>query len=71
MNHQNKDDRVIRLEERLSYQQRQLEELNQVIVQQQSEILQLRCDVSVLNNTVRGLLEDRGENLPHERPPHY
>jgi SlyX protein len=64
-------ERLIALEEKLSYQQRQFEELNQVIVEQHAQILQLRREIDVLSDTVRGVLETGGENLPHEKPPHY
>jgi SlyX protein len=71
MSNLDSDQRLIALEEKLSYQQRQLEELNQVIVEQQREINLLRREVNALSNTVKGLMENGGENLPHEKPPHY
>jgi SlyX protein len=71
MSNLDSEKRILALEEKLSYQQRQFEELNQVIVEQQAEILQLRREIDVLSDTVRGVLETGGENLPHEKPPHY
>jgi SlyX protein len=65
------DQRLLALEEKLSFQQRQFEELNQVIVEQQTEIHQLRREVTVLSDAVKGLMVNGGENLPHEKPPHY
>lgn len=71
MSKQDSEQRLIALEEQLSFQQRQLEELNQVIVEQHSQMQQLRREFSALTDTVKGLLENGGENLPHEKPPHY
>jgi uncharacterized coiled-coil protein SlyX len=71
MSNLDSDQRLIALEEKLSYQQRQLEELNQVIVEQHAQVLQLSREVRVLTDTVKGILENGGENYPHEKPPHY
>jgi SlyX protein len=71
MSNQESNQRLVALEEKLSYQQRQFEELNQVIVEQQTEIQQLRLEVNALSSAVKGLMQNAGENLPHEKPPHY
>jgi SlyX protein len=65
------DDRYIALEERLAFQQRMLEELNTVVVSQQGELDRLRREVSRLGEASRVLMERTGDNLPHEKPPHY
>jgi uncharacterized coiled-coil protein SlyX len=62
---------IVALEEQLTFQQRQLDDLNAVIVNQQAEIKQLRREMSRLIETIGGVLERGSEDLPHERPPHY
>jgi uncharacterized coiled-coil protein SlyX len=65
------DDRFIALEERLAFQQRMLEEINSVVVSQQAELDRIRREVSQLTETSHQLMERAGDNLPHEKPPHY
>ena len=65
------EDRFIALEEKLAFQQRTLDELNSVVVTQQTELDRLRREVSQLTETSRILVERTGDNLPHEKPPHY
>jgi SlyX protein len=65
------DERFIALEERLAFQQRMLDELNTVVVSQQGDLDRLRREVSRLTATSQLLMERSGENLPHEKPPHY
>lgn len=59
------------LEEKLTYQQRQLEELNAVVIAQQEQLDQLRREVARLGGVVQDVLATGTENLPHEKPPHY
>lgn len=65
------DPTVLVLQEALSFQQRQLDQFNAVVLQQQAEINRLRREVNTLTGLVRGALERGGEDLPHEKPPHY
>jgi uncharacterized coiled-coil protein SlyX len=65
------DAAVLALQEALSFQQRQLDQFNAVLLEQQAEINQLRREVNTLTELVRGALERGGEDLPHEKPPHY
>ncbi len=59
--------RIVDLEERYVHQERLLEELNAVVVQQSKEIERLRLDLRRLGD--RAL---RGEDeVPNEPPPHY
>ena len=63
---------VVELEEKLSFQQRALEELNQVVLAQQVELDRLRNEMASYRKLIEGLQGDRlGEDLPHEKPPHY
>jgi SlyX protein len=69
--HNSPDDRLITLEEKLAFQQHLLDEINAVVVGQQAEIDRLRRDVSQLTEASRVLFDRSGDNLPHEKPPHY
>ena len=62
---------IVALEEKLTFQQRQLDQLNAVIVKQQEEIERLHREVIRLTQVMRGAFEHGGEDLPHEKPPHY
>ncbi|MCH2595327.1 MAG: SlyX family protein [Pirellulales bacterium] len=63
---------VTELEEKLSFQQRTLEELNEVVLAQQTEIERLGRELSNYRKLTEELLErNPGEDLPHEKPPHY
>ena len=58
-------------EEQLAFQQRQLDQLNAVILEQQTELERLRREVAGLAEVLRGVVESSGADLPHEKPPHY
>lgn len=62
---------VLRLEEKVMFQQRALDELNEVVLRQQGELAQLRREVESLRGLAEQALEQTGEDLPHEKPPHY
>lgn len=64
--------RLLGLEEKIMFQQRGLEELNEVILRQQGELDQLRREVQSLRSLSERVVEQAGgEDLPHEKPPHY
>ncbi len=66
------DHRFVQLEEKILFQQRALEELNEVVLTQQTELDSLRGEVKSLRAMIKQLMEDgTGEDLPHEKPPHY
>jgi SlyX protein len=63
---------VLGLEEKIMFQQRGLDELNEVVLRQQSELEQLRREVHSLRTLAERAIEQGGaEDLPHEKPPHY
>lgn len=66
-----RDDRFIALEEKLAFQQRLLEEINAVVVDQQAELDRIRRELTQISEASRLLIERTGDNLPHEKPPHY
>ena len=64
--------RVVELEQKLTFQQAAFDQLNGVVLEQQAELEQLRREVRTLNQLLQRL-HDRGggDDLPHEKPPHY
>lgn len=68
----NPDDRLLKMEEKLMFQQRTLDELNEVVLQQQSELGRLRIELDSLRTLAERAIElSGGDDLPHEKPPHY
>ena len=63
---------LITLEEKLSFQQRALEELNEVVLAQASQLDRQRIELEKCRKLIEQLLDrNGGEDLPHEKPPHY
>lgn len=63
---------LIELEEKIMFQQRTIDELNSVVLSQQSELTRLAREFESLRSQMRGLADGGlGEDLPHEKPPHY
>lgn len=69
----NDDARLVALEERLTFQQRLIDELNSVVLQQRRELDQLTQEAFQCRAALERLRDaaSLGENLPHEKPPHY
>ncbi|HYO26418.1 MAG TPA: SlyX family protein [Lacipirellulaceae bacterium] len=66
------DERLVLLEERLTFQQRLIDDLNAVALEQRRELDRLTAEVALCRATLERLQQSGGgENLPHERPPHY
>jgi SlyX protein len=63
--------RIQALEERLTFQQRLLEELNAVVLQQGRRIDQAAREAARLAAAVDRLSAAVEGDLPHEKPPHY
>lgn len=61
----------IDLEEKISFQQRQLDDFNSVVLDQQRRLESLERELAMLSEAVRGVMARTGENLPYEKPPHY
>lgn len=62
---------LVALEEKLTFQQRQLDELNSVVLEQQAELDRQRRELVKLASVAQGLMDRTGVDLPHEKPPHY
>lgn len=66
------DARLVTLEERLTFQQRLIEDLNAVIIEHRRELDRLARELSLCRDNVERLQQTgASENLPHEKPPHY
>lgn len=62
---------IIELEEKLSFQQRQLDDLNSVVLMQQRDLDRVKLELARLTEVLRGVAERTGDDLPQEKPPHY
>jgi SlyX protein len=64
--------RLLAMEERITFLQRSLDELNEVVIQQDQRLESLKRELSRLGSSLERLADaSPGENLPHEKPPHY
>ena len=64
--------KLIELEEKLMFQQRAIDDLNGVILQQQAELDRLKSELSANRRLIEDLTQRAlGKDLPHEKPPHY
>ena len=60
------------LEEKIAFQQRALEQLNEVVLAQQAQLDSQRRELASFRKLMGELAERTpGEDLPHEKPPHY
>lgn len=65
-------DDILRLEEKIAYQDHTISELNKVIIKQHEEIDLMKKELVLLNNKVRALTESHIKDLSEEEPPpHY
>ena len=63
---------MVELEHKLTFQQQAFDQLNGVVLEQNAEIERLRREIESLRRSLHGLSERGvGEDLPHEKPPHY
>ncbi len=63
---------VVDLEHKLTFQQLAFDQLNGVVLAQQTEIESLRRELKSLQQSLQGFADrGAGEDLPHEKPPHY
>lgn len=66
------DERLINIEEKITFQEDMIEELNKTIFLQQQKLEQLEMFVKELASRVRALSETSGSGpAANERPPHY
>jgi SlyX protein len=65
------EERLEKVETRIGYQDRLLDELNEVIIKQQQQIDLLERRVEALNGVVAGLDPNGIEQGEEPPPPHY
>lgn len=67
------DDRLINIEEKITFQEDLIEELNKTVYQQQQKLERLERMYIALAGQVRLISEAGGEGKSpaNERPPHY
>lgn len=66
------DERLIAIEEKITFQEDLIEELNKTVFQQQQKLEQLELFCKELAGRVRSLSEASGTGpSANERPPHY
>lgn len=68
------DERLINIEEKITFQEDLIEELNKTVFQQQQKLERLERMYVALAGQVRAIAESGGEDnksLDNERPPHY
>ncbi|BBO36581.1 SlyX family protein [Lacipirellula parvula] len=64
--------RLTGLEERLTYQQHLIDQLNEVVLSQGRQLERLSREVANYTTAVQRMAQNPpGEDLPHEKPPHY
>ena len=66
------EDRLVAIETKISFQEDNIQELNNVAYRQQKKIEQLEAICNYLINQIRDLSESASEGAErHEKPPHY
>jgi uncharacterized coiled-coil protein SlyX len=64
--------RLMVIEERMAFLEQQFEQLSDVVVDQGRELDTISRELTRSRGVIQQLLAgDRGEDLPHEKPPHY
>lgn len=67
-----KDDRIIELETKVSYQEDLLQDLNKLVVTQQQQLDQLAMICKTLNDQLKEAMQRiPDESNADEKPPHY
>ena len=65
------DDRLEKIETKITLSEDLLEELNKTVYRQQVQIEQLQRDIASLRQQMQAALPDEPRNLSDEIPPHY
>ena len=65
-------ERLTKIEERMAHLEQQFEQLSEVVLDQGRELQSLTRELTQNRAIIQQLLDDdRGQDLPHEKPPHY
>jgi len=65
------EERITRLEMKISYQDSIIEDLNQTVIAQRGELERLSAAFKILKEKLDDLTEQSGEAMPFTKPPHY
>ena len=66
------ESQVQHLQEQVAFQQRTIDQLHAEMLAQQAELASIKADVGQLTAMLRRMMDEGwGEDLPHEKPPHY
>ena len=65
------DTRLTEVEIRYTYLEQQVRDLSQVTHEQQQTISALSTRIERLERIISEALQQPGDRLPHEKPPHY
>lgn len=64
--------RLLAIEERLTFQQRLIEQLNEVVLSQSKQIERLGCELANYATAIERISQGSFEEAaPDEKPPHY
>lgn len=64
--------RLLAMEERLTFQQRVIDELNEVVLHHDQRLEQLSRELARFAVSLERVADaSQGDDLPHEKPPHY
>ena len=71
----NQDERIERLEMEVAHQQRTLDQLNEVVIEQSIDLLRLQRTIQRIAKQLESLATPAGDaepvDLADEKPPHY
>lgn len=62
-------ERFVKLEDKVSYQDKLISDLNEVVVDLNQTVRELRLRVEALEAVLQA--EFQARDMPHEKPPHY
>lgn len=62
---------LVGLEEKLTFQQRLIDEMSEVALSQQKQIDELEREIRLHRKSIQELMESQQSDLPHDKPPHY
>ena len=65
------EDELDRLEIRISYLEKQNEELNEVVIEQSKTITHLMVQMEEIKKKVKGLMDITADERANRKPPHY
>ena len=65
------EDELDRLEIRISYLEKQNEELNEVVIEQSKTITHLMVQMEEINKKVKDLMDLTSDERANRKPPHY